>query len=156
MQLSDIITPKRVVSSLEGASKKRVLELAAEFIAEESQMDSEDIYQGLIDRERLGSTGIGFGVAIPHCRMTSLSDEEAYGYLIQLNQGIDFDSIDGQPVELLFVLLVPESTNQVHLNLLAQLADCFANDQFRHNLQMATDANELFDIASKAFRTAPA
>ena len=112
MQLSDIITPERVVSSLEGASKKRVLELTAEFIAEESQMDSEDIYQGLIDRERLGSTGIGYGVAIPHCRMASLSTDEAYGYLIQLNQGVDFDSIDGQPVELLFVLLVPESTNQ--------------------------------------------
>jgi PTS system nitrogen regulatory IIA component len=54
------------------------------------------------------------------------------------------------------VLLVPESTNQVHLNLLAQLADCFSNDQFRHDLQMATDASELFDIASKAFKTAVA
>ena len=154
MQLSDIITPQRVVSSLEGASKKRVLELTAEFIAEESQMDSEDIYQGLIDRERLGSTGIGYGVAIPHCRMASLSTEETRGYLIQLNQGVDFDSIDGQPVELLFVLLVPESTNQMHLNLLAQLADCFSNDQFRRKLQMGTDASELFEIASKAFTTA--
>ena len=156
MHLSQIITPKRVVSSLEGASKKRVLELTAEFIAEESQMDSEDIYQGLIDRERLGSTGIGFGVAIPHCRLASLHANETRGYLIQLNQGVDFDSIDGQPVELLFVLLVPESTNQVHLNLLAQLADCFSNDQFRHDLQMATDASELFDIAYRTFKTAVA
>jgi len=88
--------------------------------------------------------------------MASLSDEETRGYLIQLDQGVDFDSIDGQPVELMFVLLVPESTNQVHLNLLAQLADCFSNDQFRHDLQMATDASELFDIASKAFKTAAA
>ena len=156
MQLSDIITPERVVASLEGASKKRVLELTAEFIAAEGNMDSEDIYQGLIDRERLGSTGIGYGVAIPHCRMASLTTDETRGYLIQLDQGIDFDSIDGQPVELLFVLLVPESTNQVHLNLLAQLADCFSNDQFRHDLQMATDANELFDIATRAFKMAAA
>lgn len=156
MQLSKIITPERIVSSLDGASKKRVLELTAEFIAEESLIDSEDIYQGLIDRERLGSTGIGYGVAIPHCRVTSLGDDETRGYLIQLNQGIDFDSIDGQDVELLFVLLVPESTNQGHLNLLAQLADCFSNDQFRRDLQLATDSDELFKIAQRAFKTAEA
>ena len=156
MQLSNIITPERVVSSLDGASKKRVLELTAEFIAEESQIDSEDIYHGLIDRERLGSTGIGYGVAIPHCRVASLGDDETRGYLIQLNQGIDFDSIDGQDVELLFVLLVPESTNQAHLNLLAQLADCFSNDQFRRDLQLATDSDELFTIARRAFQTAEA
>ena len=154
MQLSHIITPDRVMSNLDGASKKRVLELAAEFIAEESQIDSEDIYQGLIDRERLGSTGIGYGVAIPHCRVNSLDDDETRGYLIQLNQGVDFDSIDGQDVELLFVLLVPESTNQAHLNLLAQLADCFSNDQFRQDLKLATDSGELFAIAMRAFKTA--
>ena len=156
MQLSNIITPDRVVSSLDGASKKRVLELTAEFIAEESQIDSEDIYHGLIDRERLGSTGIGYGVAIPHCRVASLGDDETRGYLIQLNQGIDFDSIDGQDVELLFVLLVPESTNQAHLNLLAQLANCFSDDQFRRDLKLATDSDELFEIALQAFKTAEA
>ena len=156
MQLSNIITPERIVSSLDGSSKKRVLELTAEFIAEESQIDSEDVYQGLINRERLGSTGIGHGVAIPHCRLTSLGDNETRGYLIQLNQGVEFDSIDGQNVELLFVLLVPESTNQAHLNLLAQLANCFSNEQFRHDLQMATDSGELFAIASRAFKTAEA
>ena len=145
-----------MLSSLDGASKKRVLELTAEFIAEESQIDSEDIYQGLIDRERLGSTGIGYGVAIPHCRVASLGDDETRGYLIQLNQGIDFDSIDGQNVELLFVLLVPESTNQAHLNLLAQLANCFSNDQFRRDLKLATDSDELFEIALQAFKTAEA
>ena len=156
MQLSNTITPERVVSSLDGASKKRVLELTAEFIAEESQIDSEDIYHGLIDRERLGSTGIGYGVAIPHCRVASLGDDETRGYLIQLNQGIDFDSIDGQDVELLFVLLVPESTNQAHLNLLAQLANCFSDDQFRRDLKLATDSDELFEIALQAFKTAEA
>ena len=84
---------------------KNSIGLTAEFIAEETKW-IEDIYQGLIDRERLGSTGIGYGVAIPHCRMASLNTDETRGYLIQLNQGVDFDSIDGQPVELLFVLLV--------------------------------------------------
>ena len=156
MQLTDIITPSRVLANLEGGSKKRVLELTAEFIANESSLDSEDIYQGLIERERLGSTGIGYGVAIPHCRLPSLVEDETRGYLIQLSQGVDFDAIDGQPVELLFVLLVPESTNQVHLNLLASLADCFSKDQFRHDLQMATSEEELFEIALTVFRIEPA
>lgn len=153
MQLTEIITPMRVLANLEGGSKKRVLELAAEFIGQESGLDSEEIYQGLIDRERLGSTGIGYGVAIPHCRMASLTDEDTKGYLIQLSQGIDFDAIDGQPVEMLFVLLVPESTSQLHLNVLAGLAQCFSQDQLRHDLQMATSADELFEIASHAFST---
>jgi len=156
MQLTDIITPSRVLANLEGGSKKRVLELTAEFIANESSLDSEDIYQGLIERERLGSTGIGYGVAIPHCRLPSLAEDETRGYLIQLSQGVDFDAIDGQSVELLFVLLVPESTNQVHLNLLASLADCFSKDQFRHDLQMATSEEELFEIALTVFRIEPA
>ncbi len=151
MQLSDIISSERVISNLAGASKKRVLELAAEFIADESQLDSEDIYQGLIDRERLGSTGIGFGVAIPHCRMVDLPQNETRGYLIQLSQEVDFDAIDGKQVGLLFVLLVPKSTNQLHLNLLAELADCFSNDQFRNELQLAKGARELYEIVSKVF-----
>jgi Phosphotransferase system mannitol/fructose-specific IIA domain (Ntr-type) len=156
MQLTEIITPSRVLANLEGGSKKRVLELASEFIAHESELDSEDVYQGLIDRERLGSTGIGYGVAIPHCRLPELGEADTRGYLIQLNQGVDFDAIDSQPVELLFILLVPQSTNQVHLNLLAQLADCFAKDQFRHDLQMATTTDELFETAMATFRTEPA
>lgn len=156
MQLTEIITPSRVLANLEGGSKKRVLELASEFISQESELDSEDIYQGLIDRERLGSTGIGYGVAIPHCRLPELDEKETRGYLIQLDQGVDFDAIDSQPVELLFILLVPQSTNQVHLNLLAQLADCFSRDQFRHDLQMATNATELYETAMTTFRTEPA
>ena len=153
MQLSEIITSERVVSNLEGTSKKRVLELIAEFIAKESAMESEDIYQGLIDRERLGSTGIGFGVAIPHCRMANLLKNETRGYLIQLNQSIDFDAIDGQRVDLLFALLVPESTNQGHLNLLATLADYFSQDQFRRDLKLAKNVTELYEITSKFFKT---
>ena len=156
MQLSEILTINRVIANLEGGSKKRVLELIAEFIEAESGIDSDDIYQGLIERERLGSTGIGFGVAIPHCRLNELSSDDTRGYLIQLNQGIDFDAIDDQPVKLLFVLLVPRSTNQIHLNLLAQLADCFSNDVFRHDLQLAISSQELFKIAIQTFRQEPA
>jgi len=151
MQLTDIITPARVAANLDGGSKKRVLELAAEFIASESGLDASAIYQGLIDRERLGSTGIGYGVAIPHCRLEALETADAKGYLIQLSQGVDFDAIDSQPVELIFILLVPQTTNQVHLNLLAHLADCFSDDQFRHSLQLATTTHELFETAHAMF-----
>ena len=153
MQLSEIITSERVISNLDGTSKKRVLELVAEFLAKESALESEDIYQGLIDRERLGSTGIGLGVAIPHCRMANLFKNETRGYLIQLSQSVDFDAMDGQRVDLLFALLVPESTNQEHLNLLATLADYFSQDQFRRDLQLAKNATELYEITSKFFKT---
>ena len=153
MQLSEIIRSERVISNLDGTSKKRVLELIAEFIAKESSLESEDIYQGLIDRERLGSTGIGFGVAIPHCRMASLFKNETRGYLIQLNQSVDFDAMDGQRVDLLFALLVPESINQEHLNLLATLADYFSQDQFRRDLQLAKNVTELYEITSEFFKT---
>lgn len=156
MLLSNLITKNRVFANLEGGSKKRVLELAAEFISAESGLDSDEIYQGLIDRERLGSTGIGFGVAIPHCRLDELDTDDARGYLIQLDQGVDFDAIDGQIVELLFILLVPASTNQLHLNILAQLANCFSNDVFRHDLQLATSTQELFDVAIQTFKKEPA
>ena len=151
MQLIDIITPARVAANLEGGSKKRILELASEFIAAESGLDASTVYQGLIDRERLGSTGIGYGVAIPHCRLQDMAQTDAMGYLIQLNQGVDFDAIDNQPVELIFILLVPQTTNQVHLNLLAHLADCFSDDHFRHQLQLATDTDELFETAHAMF-----
>ena len=147
MQLSEIITSERVISNLDGTSKKRVLELIAEFIAKESSLESEDIYQ------RLGSTGIGLGVAIPHCRMANLFKNETRGYLIQLNQSVDFDAMDGQRVDLLFVLLVPESTNQGHLNLLATLADYFSQDQFRRDLQLAKNVTELYEITSEFFKT---
>ncbi len=156
MLLSNLLTKDRVIANLKGGSKKRVLELAAEFIGAESGLDSDEIYQGLIDRERLGSTGIGFGVAIPHCRLNEIDTNDARGYLIQLNQGIDFDAIDEQTVRLLFVLLVPDSTNQLHLDILAQLANCFTDDIFRHNLQQATSTQELFDVAIQTFRKEPA
>lgn len=151
MQLTDIITPARVAANLEGGSKKRILELASEFIATESGLDASAVYHGLIERERLGSTGIGYGVAIPHCRLVDLAQTDAMGYLIQLHQGVDFDAIDHQPVELIFILLVPQTTNQVHLNLLAHLADCFSDDQFRHQLQLATTTTELFETAHAMF-----
>ena len=146
MQLIDIITPARVAANLEGGSKKRILELASEFIAVESGLDASTVYQGLIDRERLGSTGIGYGVAIPHCRLRDMAQTDAMGYLIQLNQGVDFDAIDNQPVELIFILLVPQTTN-----LLAHLADCFSDDHFRHQLQLATNTDELFETAHAMF-----
>ena len=85
-----------------------------------------------------------------------MDTDDARGYLIQLDQGVDFDAIDGQIVELLFILLVPASTNQLHLNILAQLANCFSNDVFRHDLQLATSTQELFDVAIRTFKKEPA
>ena len=151
MELNELINPSRVLSGLKGQSKKRILEKASEFISQESGFATEKVYHGLIERERLGSTGIGYGVAIPHCRINGLSSEDARGYLIQLAEKIDFDSLDKGPVDLLFILLVPQHTSQLHLDLLSDLASCFKQNRFRSLVKLATSSSDLYSLAQKTF-----
>ncbi len=153
MKLNDLISPQRVLSGLKGKSKKRILEKASEFISQESGFETYKIYNGLIERERLGSTGIGFGVAIPHCRLSDLKIEDARGYLIQLERKIDFDSLDKLPVELLFVLLVPEHTSQFHLDLLSNLAHFFSKGNVRDKMKLTSSSAELYGIAQRTFNS---
>src|SRR5690606_32319790 len=105
MQISQILSPQRTYAAVDGGSKKRVLELIGKLIAQHTQLNADAIYESLIAREKLGSTGFGNGIAIPHCRLEQCS--EAVGALLQLDRKIDFDSLDGEPVDLIFVLLVP-------------------------------------------------
>lgn len=147
MLISELLTPSRALCALEGGSKKRVLELAAQHIAEQhSELTAEEIFSGLISRERLGSTGIGEGVAIPHCRLTDY--QHPIGLLIQLKDPIDFDAIDNQPVDLLFVLLVPAEACDQHLQTLGNLAELFSQQAFRDRLRQTDTANALFTAAT--------
>ncbi len=104
-------------------SKKRVLEHAADLLSASDAAQAEHIFARLLARERLGSTGLADGVALPHARLPDLVHSR--GSFIRLRQAIDFDSEDGQPVDLVFVLLVPDTAHQDHLRLLAQLAALF-------------------------------
>ena len=107
LSIEDILTPERSVIDVTVSSKKKLLEQLSSLVAEEiGDASADDIYERLLARERMGSTGIGEGIAIPHCRL--LQCQKALGVLLRLNTPIDYDSIDGNPVDLVFALLVPE------------------------------------------------
>ncbi|MCV6609988.1 MAG: PTS IIA-like nitrogen regulatory protein PtsN [Amphritea sp.] len=147
MLISELLAPSRALCALEGGSKKRVLEIAAQHIAEQHpELVADEIFTGLINRERLGSTGIGEGVAIPHCRLTDY--QSPIGLLIQLREAIDFDAIDGRPVDLLFILLVPAEACDQHLQTLGNLAELFSQENFRERLRQAESDDALYTAAT--------
>tara|TARA_B100000989_G_C19504818_1_gene456000 strand:+ start:772 stop:1233 length:462 start_codon:yes stop_codon:yes gene_type:complete len=131
----------QVLSEESLLSKKRVFERAAEAMGAALNLSSDNIYRALLAREKLGSTAIGEGIAIPHCRINECA--EAAGCLVTLQDPIDFGSIDGRDVDVIFVLLVPEEATQAHLNLLAVLARSFSNADLRNRVRQTLDPEEL-------------
>lgn len=138
--ISALLNADNVRCQVDASSRKRVLEIIAELISDE-QIPVDDLLDGLMARERLGSTGLGDGIAIPHCRTNC--DTMRAG-LISLNEPIDYEASDGGPVDLLFVLVVPEDEQQAHLHALAALAEAFSQSQTRQELRACqTDAQLL-------------
>jgi len=134
MNISDILTPERTFADLKCASKKRTLESISHWLGDQmSEFDGKELFNALINREKLGSTGFGDGIAIPHCRLDSCT--QVTGALIRLAKAVDFDAIDAQPVDLLFVLLVPLEATDEHLQILATLAGSFGNAYARPLMQ---------------------
>ena len=149
MTLDQILPSDRILFDVEGGSKKRVLEFFSGFISQNiPSLDSQEVFSRLISRERLGSTGVGNGVAIPHARNSHCRQPLA-GFM-RLQQAVDFDAIDGEPVDLLFVLLVPEAAEDTHLSLLAQIAEVMNAAETRHALRNAHDEQKLHDILMQA------
>ncbi|WP_193075645.1 PTS IIA-like nitrogen regulatory protein PtsN [Pseudomonas sp. FME51] len=144
MQIEHILTPQLTFAGVQGGSKKRVLEMIGKMIAQHTELDSDAIYESLIAREKLGSTGFGNGIAIPHCRLEQCT--EAIGALLQLNSKIDFDSLDGEPVDLIFVLLVPHEATEQHLQILKMLAEKLDQEDLREALRQAPDAESLYRV----------
>ncbi|MCU7934596.1 MAG: PTS IIA-like nitrogen regulatory protein PtsN [Candidatus Thiodiazotropha sp. (ex Dulcina madagascariensis)] len=133
---------ERIGCGVEAASKKRVLEQLGQRLAESVPNLSQDqVFDALLERERLGSTGLGKGIALPHARMPQIS--QAVAAFVQLPQGIDFDAIDNQPVDLAFAMLVPEEATDEHLQLLAKLARMFDDGDFCATLREAETAHDL-------------
>lgn len=126
-----------------------MLENLAQFISEDlDELDADELFGALLARERLGSTGLGDGIAIPHCRFPTV--DRALGALVTLEQPVDYEAIDDQPVDLLFVLVVPEEATQEHLNILAALAERFSNPDFCRALRRARSNDELYQLAISA------
>jgi PTS system nitrogen regulatory IIA component len=145
--ISDILTPGRTVCQAPGVSQKKLFETAAHVISDDQKsLPYELIFSSLLAREKLGSTGLGKGIAIPHCRINKC--DQAIGTLVTLQEPIDFDAPDDQAVDILFILLVPEEAQQQHLDILAGIARLFSQDDFCSQLRSATNAQELYTTAT--------
>lgn len=145
IRLEDILTPGRSLVNVPGGSKKRVLEQIAHLLdREQPELDAGTIFEALIAREKLGSTGFGNGIAIPHCRMAGCT--APISALLRLDAVVDFDAIDAVPVDLLFVLLVPQSATDAHLELLRQIAHMLDRDDVRARLRQAETNQALYQV----------
>lgn len=146
MQLEEILTPNRCHCRIKGVSKKRILGTISEIISENiPSLEASLISDALMAREQLGTTALGNGIAIPHCRLTPCKN--IIGTLVTLDKGIHFDSLDNKPVDTLFVLLVPEVEHDEHVKTLASLATLFNNESFCHTIRHTYDSEELYNIA---------
>jgi len=138
MNITDLLEPERIVCCSDAVSKKRLLESLAALLAESTaQTTKNDIFDVLVNREKLGSTGLGKGVAIPHGRMASITTPVCA--FIKLDKPVDFDASDGQPVDLVFALLVPEDSTEEHLQVLSTIAEIFSNPAICAALRACVD-----------------
>jgi PTS system nitrogen regulatory IIA component len=138
----DFINPERISCRDPASSKKRALQSLGELLSQAApELGPDEAFDKLLERERLGSTGLGHGIALPHARVAGV--DKAYGAFIQLEESVDFDAIDNQPVDLIFGLLVPESATKEHLQLLAHLASMFSHAGFCEALRRATQPEEV-------------
>ncbi len=145
MKFSNLIKIDQIQLNNSASSKKKSLESISQIIHENyPELSAHKIFETFIDRERLGSTGIGHGVALPHGRLVECND--TIGVFISLENSIDYDAIDQQPVKLIFALLIPEHSTDEHLQILAQLAGFFREDSHRENLNNATSPETVYNI----------
>ncbi|HKJ77587.1 MAG TPA: PTS IIA-like nitrogen regulatory protein PtsN [Gammaproteobacteria bacterium] len=147
MHVSDILTVERTANDVPAGSKKRLLEKVSSLIAHSDPNLSEvEVFESLLSRERLGSTGVGRGVAIPHGRLAGV--DRTVGAFVRLDEPVDYDAVDGQPVDLLFALLVPENSTEEHLQLLATLAEMFSDEELLKRLHEAESPDTLHELLS--------
>lgn len=146
MKIAEILKSDAVLCGVKAKSKKQLLTELASLAAKKTGLDATMVLDALIERERLGTTGIGFGVALPHTRLAKL-DKIFCGFAT--SDPVDFDSVDNKPVDLAFVLLVPESAGADHLKALARLSRLLKDTETVTALRKATSSKELYDLIIK-------
>ncbi len=145
MKITDILPKKSIVPDLKGRTKKQVLEeLIDAMLQEKPELDRERLMAVLLERERLGSTGIGDGIAIPHGKLKDL-DQLVLSFG-KSGFGVDFESMDGKPVHLLFLLVAPENCSGIHLRALARIARLLKNTPVRKRLVSVNTQDEIFAV----------
>lgn len=142
--IAKLLSVDNIAIDLDASSKKRVFEQAGLLFENRYGIARSAVYDALFAREKMGSTGLGLGVAIPHGRIKGLT--AAHGAFFRLTNPVQFDAPDGQPVGLIFVLLVPEAATEHHLQLLSELAQMFSDKGFREKLMAAPDAASVYAL----------
>ena len=148
MSISSLLSADRVFTESEITSKKRLLEFISEKAAEQLSLPQNTIFNKLIERERLGSTGLGQGFAVPHARLSDL--QQAHACFVKLAEAINYDAMDQQPVDLIFVLFIPETSTEEHLKILANLAKIFSQPEISEQIRKAHSAEEIIQYIATA------
>lgn len=147
MKITDLLKKNTIIPDLKARDKKGVLEELVKPVSDIVHISSEELFRVLMDRERLGSTGIGDGIGIPHGKIKGM-DEVVIGCGIS-KKGVNFESLDNRPTHLFFLIITPEESTGLHLRILAQLSKLLKNDSFREKLLKASDKNEIYTIISQ-------
>jgi PTS system nitrogen regulatory IIA component len=144
MEIADLITPSRVAASLRVTTKKQALQELARRAAAETAMHERPIFEALLERERLGTTGLGMGTAIPHAKLPGL--KRLFGFFARLERPVDFAAIDEHPVDLVFMLLAPEAAGADHLKALAKISRLMRDRAICEKLRGTDSADALYAL----------
>src|SRR5438105_15742627 len=145
--IAQLLPEANIVLDMEATSKKRLFEQIGQLFEDHAQIARNVVFESLFAREKLGSTGLGQGIAIPHGRIKGL--KEAVGAVVRTRQPIPFDAPDAQNVSIIFVLLVPDRATDMHLQILSELAQMFSDKQFREQLLAAATATDLHRLITE-------
>jgi PTS system nitrogen regulatory IIA component len=148
MTISALLSPDRIFIDTDISSKKRLLEFIANTVATQYDLPQSALYNNLLDRERLGSTGLGKGFAIPHARLVDL--DSTIACFIRLNQPVNFEAPDDQPVDLVFTIIIPENATDEHLKILSSLAKIFSQSEVCEAIRNADSGEEVARIIDSA------
>ncbi len=144
MDIADFLTPDRVILDLKPQSKRQVLKELAGHAAEATGLDAQRLCHALSERERLGTTGVGAGIAIPHAKLPEL--DHLIGLFVRLDKPVDFDAVDDQPVDLIFLLLAPDISGADHLKALARVARLLREEPMRLRLRRQQGSEEVYKL----------
>jgi len=144
MKILDVLQPEAILPELKSQTKPEVLEELSAPVAQLAQIDPAALVRVLLERERLGSTGIGGGIGIPHGKLPNL-DQLMIGFGLS-RKGVDFESLDGAPTRLFFLLVTPENSTGLHLKLLARISRILKNEPFKERLLQATSREQIYGV----------
>ncbi len=148
MSITSLLSADRIFTQADITSKKRLLEYISKQAADQLELPQNTIFNKLLERERLGSTGLGQGFAVPHARLSDL--QQAHACFVKLDKAINYDAMDQQPVDLIFVLFIPEASTEEHLQILSNLAKIFSQPEISDQIRGCQSADEIIQLIAQA------